>query len=146
MRPLQTSRRILSWFCVRAIDGPLNRNETLAKKIFPFILGIIATAIVVAVNSSLLPNYTSSNGIDDLFFGLYQLVAAIFATSVVIATFMSGPKLASLFRSLDNIYQTCKRGPEYSSNIQHYIHYNIHWFTNCISIQQFMVDPNSRSE
>lgn len=119
MKPLQTSRQIFSWFCVDAIDGPLNQYQTMVRKIFPFIFGFVVTAIATAINLPLVLNHTSSNGIDDLFFGLYQLVATFFATSVIIATFISGPKLALLFRSLDNIYNTCKGEIEYSSKIQH---------------------------
>lgn len=108
VKPLQTGRQILSWFCTDACDEPLNKYQMLARHIFRFIFVIIFTAMFVAANSSLLTNHTSVNDIDELFFGLFQFTTTLHTASAAIVTFVCGPKLASLFQGLENIYNACK--------------------------------------
>lgn len=108
MKPLETGRRIFSWFCSEAIDEPLSRCQVVARAIFLFIFGVNFIATVVVVNLSLLTTLTSVKSVDAIFIGCYQLIATLYSTSAITATFGSGSKLASLFRSLENIYEACK--------------------------------------
>lgn len=112
MRPLETGRQIFSWFCSDAIEDPLNKYQTLARQIFRFLFVVISITITVASNSLLFPNQITAISIDELFFGLYQFITTLYAASSSIATFAGGPKFASLFRSLERIYNACK-GPLY---------------------------------
>lgn len=108
MKLLKMGRQILSWFCTDAIDKPLNKYQTLARKIFRFIFEVISTAIYIASNLSFLENLSSVNDIDELFFGFYQFNIASHGASAVIVIYTMGPKLVSLFQNLENIYNTCK--------------------------------------
>lgn len=106
--PLKTGQQMFSWFCTDAIDEPLSRNQVLARQIFRLAFGIILAAMAVAANSSLFTNQTSVNDLNELFFGFYQFITTLFTASAAIAIFLWGPKLASLFRHLGNIYNACK--------------------------------------
>lgn len=108
IKPLETGRQIYSWFCTDAIGGPLTKNEVLARQGFRFIFG---TSFIIgwgaAVNASLLRNYSSVNGIDELFLEFFQLDLTLYLVSATIATF-NCPQLASLFGHLESIYSACK--------------------------------------
>lgn len=108
MKLLKTGRQVLSWFCTEAIDEPLNGDQVRWRKIFRFIFKVISTAIFIASNLSLLTHHTSVNDANAFFFGLYQLNITLHGATAVITTFTVGPKLASLFRNLENIYNTCE--------------------------------------
>lgn len=108
MKPLETGRQIFSWFCTDAIDEPLNKYQTLARQICRFFLAVIFIAIIVAPNSLLFTNQIAVISIDELFFGLYQFITILNTASAFIATIMWGQKLASLFQSLESIYNACK--------------------------------------
>lgn len=106
--PLETGRRLYSWFCTDAIYVPLNKHQVRSRTIFRFIFGVVFTATYVASNLSLLSNQTSLNDASDFFFALYQFNISMHAVSSFFTTFTVGPKLASVFQKLENIYNTCK--------------------------------------
>lgn len=108
MKRLETGRKMLSWFCTDASNEPLNRYQTLARMIFLFTFGVIFVTMAVAANSSLFSNHTLMNDLNELFFEIFQFVATLYAASAVIATFVWGPNLASIFRDLENIHNACK--------------------------------------
>lgn len=108
MIPLKTGRQIFSWFCIDAIDEPLNKYQVLARHIFQFSFVIIFAVMTVSVNASLFSNYNSVNDVRELFYGFYQFISTLYVVSAVITTFVRGPKLASLFRNLENIYNACE--------------------------------------
>lgn len=108
-KPLETGRQMFSWFCIDAIDEPLSNYQVLGRKIFRLFYVVICCVLVVIFNAVLFKNSTSMmNDINELFYGLFQLNSTLEAVACVFAIFMSGRKLASLFRILDNIYKTCK--------------------------------------
>lgn len=111
MKPLKTCRKLFSWFCPEVIEQPLNKNQLRSREAFRFMIEVIAVATAFIFNSLLLTNHISVNDIDSVFFGFSQFNGTLYVTSLIIGTFKSGPKLASLFRSLDNIYETCKNLP-----------------------------------
>lgn len=105
MKPLETGRQMFAWFCSDAIDEPLNKYQVLARRIFRYIFLIFSVATSVVTNVFLL---SSVNGVDDFFFGIFQFTVSMDAMSGIIAIFVSGSKLASVFRNLENIYNACK--------------------------------------
>lgn len=107
MKPLQTGRQIFSWFRTDAINEPLNKYQMLERKVFRFIFGVLFIAMFLATNSSLIINYASVNGVDELFFEIFQLDLTLYIVSALIA--MRKPKLAPLFQSLENICNACKQ-------------------------------------
>lgn len=111
MKALETGRQLFSWFCTDAIDEPLNKYQLLARQIFRIIYGILCIALIIVMNANLFLNYnitSMTNDINEHFYGFFQLNSTMHSLSVVVATFISGSKLASLFITLQNIYDTCK--------------------------------------
>lgn len=139
MKPLKIGRQIFSWFCSHAIDEPLSKYQVWSREIFRFIFGVIFITITVASNSLLFTNHITVNNIGELFFGLYQFFTTLYAASAIIATLAWGPQLASLFRSLERIYNACK------GLLQS--HHNFDWNSNFAKkyyLNRLMVNPNSR--
>lgn len=108
IKPLKSSRQVLSWLCPDAIVEPLDKYQTWSRTIFRFVLGIITIAIVVISNPMLFFNHTPTNNINEFFFAFFQFDVTMYVLSAVIATFKLDPKLASLFRNLEEIYRACK--------------------------------------
>lgn len=106
MKPLKTGRQLFSWFRTDAIDEQLNKHQLLSRRIFRFSLLIIVTAIVIVSNLSLFSNHTSKSELGELFFEFFQFDLTLYAISAIIVTF--DPKIASLFRKLENICSACK--------------------------------------
>lgn len=96
MKPLKTGRQLFSWFCVGAVDKPLDEYQARSRKKIRSIFGVTFMAIFLAVNLPLLANRTSVNDIEAFFFGLSQLNISLHIASALITTFASGSKLASL--------------------------------------------------
>lgn len=108
-KPLETGRIFFSWFCTDAIDDPLTKHQMLARRIFRFFYAILCTVLIVIFNAFLFLNYKSMmNDTNELFFGLFQMDSTLESLACVFAIFISGRKLASLFRNLDQIYNACK--------------------------------------
>lgn len=110
MKPLETARQLFPWICAGAIDHqPLTKHQVLSRQIFRFALRFICAAFIVATNANLLLNYTSMvNDMNELFFGLFQFDLNLDAISTFASILVSGSKLASLFPSLERIYDSCK--------------------------------------
>lgn len=111
VKPLEIGREMLSWFCTDAIDEPLSKDQMLATQIFRLFYAVVCTVLIIIFNAFQFQNFTLTmsgihGDINGLFFGLFQSNATLEALSCVCAIFISGPKLASLFRSIDNIYNT----------------------------------------
>lgn len=109
VKPLETGRKMFSWFCTDAIDDPLTKHQMLARQIFRLFYAVICTVLIVIFNAFLFQNYKSMmTDNNELFFGLFQLNSTLEALACVFAIFISGRKLASLFQNIDNIYNACK--------------------------------------
>lgn len=109
VKPLETGRQLFSWFCLDAVDEPLSKYQMLARKIFRPFYGVTCAVLMVIFNGSLFQNFTlMADDINELFYGFFQLNSTLQALACVFAIFISGRKLASLFRKLGNIYQACK--------------------------------------
>lgn len=107
-KPLKMGRQMFSWFCLDVIDEPLNKNRMLSRQIFRILFIGIFIILAVAANSPLLTNHMSVNDINEIFFEIFQFDLTSYTASAIIATFVWGSKLASIFRNLEHIYNACK--------------------------------------
>lgn len=136
MKPLESSRQIFSWFNSDVIDEPLTKYQTMSRQIFRFLLVVISTLFMVALNAPLFINHHTLTDIDEFFFGIFLFDITLYAVSALTATFVWGSKLALLFRSLEYIYNACKTPQNGAISIA---------FLRTLSFKLKLSNPNSRS-
>lgn len=108
IKPLKRCRKLFSWFCADMIDKPLNEIQIRSRKKFRFTISVIVLASTLISNSYLLMNRFTLDDIDELFIVCYQFIVTVFEITSIIEINKVGPKLSSLFRNLDKIYNACK--------------------------------------
>lgn len=108
IKPLKTGRKLLSWFSLDVTDKPLNKKQSMARQIFRILFGMAITASAVIANSFILTNHISMQNTDELFIDFYQFIVSLVVMTLIIVTCKLASTLPSLFRNLENIYDTCK--------------------------------------
>lgn len=106
MRPLATNQRVLVWFCVYRFDDEPNFREKIFSILFTLITwienlcGILATTVFLWKNVSI--------EIEVYLFAIFQLFALLSMTNICAIILISRQKIANLFKSLSEIYETSK--------------------------------------
>lgn len=108
MKPLEKGRLALNWMGIYfADDGPVNWQRKLAQKIFSiaFALTFITFATLNVMTFRKLQSITS----EEFFFVLVQFVMSIHMSSGLIAIYLNGAGISTVFQCLTAIYEKCKQ-------------------------------------
>lgn len=107
MVPLETTQRILKWYCVIPSDPLTSRWERSAHFALTC-MTIVCNWIVIGSSVAFCVKYMLTDMINCLY-ALFQIMAALPMTNAIIATFFLRQRIAGIFGKLSKIYEIGKK-------------------------------------
>lgn len=106
MKPLNTNKKALIWFCAYSTDETPNKRSRYAHIAFTaFIIGIFVSFLIA---SSAYFNKFVAIDLNEAFYVLIQMMNALPMMNALIIMIFLRDKFTALFESLTGIYKTCK--------------------------------------